>query len=826
MRYRIIIGMLLTVAPVFPAEWDNNVNCPVQYCGEEGHTNQFIRCRKDGKHSYFIAVTSLGCSELDESGGEDSLNGLGIRAFPSCELTERLKKDGCGPSEREFTVIRIETEDVVDLPVKLEMPWQVGRGHISIEGQLQPGERPGPPQYERPFVLQSDSLSVKPRSLTLDAGPSDGSDEISKLTLEVDGLQLFSGSVEWNFTVEDSNQARVEIDRVESRTRESPVEFSRRGLGYLIKLPFNRFSRRIEDLVFHIRGLDEPISVRVLIEPPVGIVTKIQTSITIQIALGFTFFAGLFLILMRKHILILTRKISGKSTHEKHPEPQQQIESPEWSVLTRPGRVALTPIRLHPSEMSDENGWPIRVRCPGGENDVIRFLVDISTEARTPRVNVAVVIDTSDSMLEERLGHVKGGVREFIERLPAGSYFSAIGFGSRSYDIVSPVKVSPISRIDAIDRVNKIETGGSSNISRGIMRGLESLQECRSECDLNVLILITDGVPDEGSGHILDEAIHLAQEQSVQISTLGIGEQAAPEVLEPISAATRGRSYAVDDGEAVGPTLGKELVLLIDTWYDRLNLRFVPEGKKSIKTRTFSLPTRTGKMRSNESGKLVAQVEPADEVRDGELLGHLEFSCRIVGARVPGSRQVRHWAWNVAADVGEDEILADDPRHEEDLAEATRLEVDFHHARAIRLLLKNMRDVDAIRLLSDLRRDVRGLLKVSFGKLEVWLGSKLRELDSLRDMVGKHKKFQRIDGGLREELRQILADLESFWSRRGARQRHEVQHHNEAEDHPRRRPEPPAPAAPPAVDRPPYKQAQDAGEWTDPEDDEVHSGSW
>jgi len=139
-----------------------------------------------------------------------------------------------------------------------------------------------------------------------------------------------------------------------------------------------------------------------------------------------------------------------------------------------------------------------------------------------PPVFICLVIDRSTSMQGDRMDMVKRNIQQFIKFLRPQDMIAVVTFGDRADVIMPATRVCDIGTADK--RVSLIQTGGATEILRGISAGIIELQTVRSKKFVRKLVLMTDGHTYGDEKGCLELAKEAA-EDGISIDALGIGAE-------------------------------------------------------------------------------------------------------------------------------------------------------------------------------------------------------------------------------------------------------------------------------------------------------------
>ncbi len=173
-------------------------------------------------------------------------------------------------------------------------------------------------------------------------------------------------------------------------------------------------------------------------------------------------------------------------------------------------------------------------------------LIDYSN---MPPVNINLVIDRSGSMSGGKLQKVKKALLSFIKGLRPEDYVSVTIYDNNAEVILSSQKVKEIPNLKNI--IESITTGGSTNLCEGMVSGYKEAQKNFNAKGTNKVILLTDGLANEGITNpedIIKESYKYNKE-GIDISTIGVGSGLDFSLLQQLSRKGKGANHFVGDVE-------------------------------------------------------------------------------------------------------------------------------------------------------------------------------------------------------------------------------------------------------------------------------------
>ena len=184
------------------------------------------------------------------------------------------------------------------------------------------------------------------------------------------------------------------------------------------------------------------------------------------------------------------------------------------------------------------------------------------TAERLP-LNMGVVLDRSGSMSGRPLDYVRQAAKFLVEQVGANDVLSLTVFDSQ-VDVVFPAQ--RVTNKDMLKQaVDSISTGGSTNLSGGLLRGYdEALKEGRSE-QVNRVLLLTDGMANVGvvDPDMLAGKAGAMLRRGVSLSTVGVGLHFNEDLLIQLAEAGKGSYYYVREADEIPGVFASELQRLL-----------------------------------------------------------------------------------------------------------------------------------------------------------------------------------------------------------------------------------------------------------------------
>ncbi len=209
----------------------------------------------------------------------------------------------------------------------------------------------------------------------------------------------------------------------------------------------------------------------------------------------------------------------------------------------------------------------VTIKAPEGDQNTVR-----------PPLNLAIVIDRSGSMSGEKIEHAKLAARQLVSRLKATDRFAVIAYGSDVDVVFASREASPKARDQAIAAINEIYDDGGTNLSGGLIAGRDEVLPHRGNDRVSRVVLISDGMANEGisdRGALAQLAASTA-ERGVSITTVGVGLDFDETTMTSLAVAGTGSYYFVENSDALAQIFDDELRKIGATVATEIKVALVP----------------------------------------------------------------------------------------------------------------------------------------------------------------------------------------------------------------------------------------------------------
>jgi len=200
----------------------------------------------------------------------------------------------------------------------------------------------------------------------------------------------------------------------------------------------------------------------------------------------------------------------------------------------------------------------------------------IALDSKRLPLNISFVLDRSGSMYGPKMDYTKKAVQFALRNLEKSDRVSLVTF---DHLVELPIASTTAENKDQlVQLVEQIDSRGTTNLSGGLLAGTNQVKSAYHKEQVNRVILLTDGLANEG---ITDPARlrTLAREISssgIGISTMGVGDDFNEDLLVEMAEAGNGNFYYIESPDAIPNIFSEELTGLLSVTGQNPTLEVLP----------------------------------------------------------------------------------------------------------------------------------------------------------------------------------------------------------------------------------------------------------
>lgn len=197
-------------------------------------------------------------------------------------------------------------------------------------------------------------------------------------------------------------------------------------------------------------------------------------------------------------------------------------------------------------------------------------------------LNISFVLDRSGSMNGAKLGYTKKAVQFALRNLDSIDQVSLVTFDDQ---VELPIPSTTAENKDQLAQlVETIYDRGSTNLSGGLLEGVNQVKSAYRPELVNRVILLTDGLANEGltDPARLKEIVTGIYARGIGLSTLGVGSDFDEDLLVALAEAAGGNFYFIETPDAIPPIFAEELSGLLSVTGQNPSLKITPAPRVSV----------------------------------------------------------------------------------------------------------------------------------------------------------------------------------------------------------------------------------------------------
>ena len=190
--------------------------------------------------------------------------------------------------------------------------------------------------------------------------------------------------------------------------------------------------------------------------------------------------------------------------------------------------------------LGSENSYGLGGYYKTPVEEVLPLVSRFEKEKEKPSMALALVIDKSGSMDGVPIALARQAAKMAVELLTGRDQAAVIGFDGQAQVICEMTQASDVGSIQA--SIDSLAAGGGTDLFPAMEVGAEMLRNASAK--VKHMIILTDGQTPAADHLGLTQRM---VDEGCTVSAVSLGSSAAPELLQSIAEAGRGRFYQTDD---------------------------------------------------------------------------------------------------------------------------------------------------------------------------------------------------------------------------------------------------------------------------------------
>lgn len=308
--------------------------------------------------------------------------------------------------------------------------------------------------------------------------------------------------------------------------------------------------------------------------------------------------------------------------------------------------------------------------------------------ADRPVMNLALVLDRSGSMEDRgKMEYAKQAAKTIVDMMEPHDTLAIVEYDDE-INVLWPA--TPVESPEMIkSQIDTLFARGSTNLTGGMLKGIEEVMGVMHNEAINRVILMSDGLANQGitDPREIARLVREARDKGVSVSDIGLGLDYNEDLMMQIAENGGGNYYYVENPSVMERIFRQEMSTIYSTVAKELMVSFEKSPAVTgveifgyqVEDKEGSFEVPMGSLYAGESRSLVIRLT-VDAAKNGKLeLG----SLKVRYTDVENNQEVTQSA-DLNVLVSSDEEKAAQAVNTEVQAETTLVEVDQRHEELIR----------------------------------------------------------------------------------------------------------------------------------------------
>lgn len=201
-----------------------------------------------------------------------------------------------------------------------------------------------------------------------------------------------------------------------------------------------------------------------------------------------------------------------------------------------------------------------------------------------PKLNMALVIDRSGSMAQQgKLAFARKAAKILVDSMNPSDQLAVVEYDDQ-VNLLWPK--SPVESPNLIkQQIDSLTPRGSTNLTGGMMKGVDEVLKGMDKTDLNRVILLSDGLANQGITNPVEikQLVRDAKRKGVYITTMGLGANYNEDLMQAIAESAAANYYFIENPNQMKRIFREEMSILFTTVAKDAKIIYTPvPGIKKI----------------------------------------------------------------------------------------------------------------------------------------------------------------------------------------------------------------------------------------------------
>ena len=209
---------------------------------------------------------------------------------------------------------------------------------------------------------------------------------------------------------------------------------------------------------------------------------------------------------------------------------------------------------------------------------------EMKSEKERAPVNVALVLDKSGSMNGEKIARAKAAAMDAIDRLSPNDIVSIVTYDTTVSVLVPATKLTDKAMVKAA--ISRVTSNGGTALFAGVSKGAAELRKFLDKERINRIILLSDGLANEGPSSPSDLGALGAslKKEGISVSTLGLGLDYNEDLMARLAGRSGGNHHFVEQATELADVFNREFKDVTSVVAQDVKVRVtVPGGVRPVR---------------------------------------------------------------------------------------------------------------------------------------------------------------------------------------------------------------------------------------------------